>query len=127
MKEASPSPGTSGPKTGQFSAMISSTALDLPEHRAAVKEPCIAAGVFPIGMESLPARDASGIAVSMEMVDKVDIYLGIYAWRYGWVPDEKNISITEMEFERAVERKAANALREILVPHPVDWTPDRSI
>jgi len=115
MKEASPSPGTSGPKTGQFSAMISSTALDLPEHRAAVKEACIDAGVFPIGMESLPARDASGIAVSMEMVDKVDIYLGIYAWRYGWVPDEKNISITEMEFERAVERKAANALREILI------------
>jgi tetratricopeptide (TPR) repeat protein len=98
--------------------MISSTALDLPEHRAAVKEACIAAGIFPIGMEHLPARDATGITVSLEMVDKADIYLGIYAWRYGWVPDfdnSKEISVTEMEFDRAVERKAAGKLREILI------------
>jgi tetratricopeptide (TPR) repeat protein len=69
-------------------------------------------------MEHLPARDASGIAVSLEMVDKADIYLGIYAWRYGWVPDfdnPKKISITEMEFDHAVERKAAGELREILI------------
>src|SRR5687768_14895170 len=103
---------------GQLKAMISSTALDLPLHRAAVKEACIAAGVFPIGMEHLPARDADGIIVSLEMVDNADIYLGIYAWRYGWAPDfdnPKKISITEMEFDRAVERKAAGKLREILV------------
>ena len=90
---------------GQFTAMISSTALDVPQHRAAVKEACIGAGVFPIGMEDLPARDESGINVSLEMVDEADIYLGIYAWRYGWVPDGKDISITEMEFDHAVKRK----------------------
>ncbi|MFY9618918.1 MAG: DUF4062 domain-containing protein [Pyrinomonadaceae bacterium] len=98
--------------------MISSTALDLPEHRAAVKEACIAAGFFPIGMEHLPARDASGIKVSLEMVDRADLYLGIYAWRYGWVPDfdnPKKISITEMEFDRAIERKTEGKLREILI------------
>lgn len=98
--------------------MISSTALDLPEHRAAVKEACIAAGFFPIGLEQLPARDANGIKVSLEMVDQADIYLGIYAWRYGWVPDfdnPKNISVTEMEFDRAIERKAEGKLREILI------------
>lgn len=98
--------------------MISSTALDLPEHRAAVKEACIAAGFFPIGMEHLPARDANGIKVSLEMVDKANIYLGIYAWRYGWVPEFDNpnaISITEMEFDRAIERKTEGKLREILI------------
>ncbi|HEX4630467.1 MAG TPA: DUF4062 domain-containing protein [Chthoniobacterales bacterium] len=94
--------------------MISSTAVDLPEHRAAVKEACLAAGIFPIGMEHLPARDASGIKVSLEMVDNADIYLGIYAWRYGWVP-EKDISITEIEFDRAVERKVTGHIREILI------------
>ena len=110
MTAASSSSGADGPKPGQFTAMISSTALDLPEHRAAVREACIGAGVFPIGMEQLPARDASGITVSLEMVDKADIYLGIYAWRYGWVPDGKNISITEMEFARAAERKLCEIL-----------------
>ena len=99
----------------QFTAMISSTALDLPEHRAAVKEACIAARVFPIGMEHLPARDAGGVTVSMEMVDQADIYLGIYAWRYGWVPDGKDLSVTELEFDRAIGRKAAGELREILI------------
>ena len=102
-------------KSGQLTAMISSTALDLPAHRAAVKEACLSAGIFPIGMEYLPARDATGIAVSLEMVDKADIYLGIYAWRYGWVPNGKDVSITEMEFDRAVDRKAAGNLREILI------------
>jgi tetratricopeptide (TPR) repeat protein len=100
---------------GQFTAMISSTALDLPQHREAVKEACIGAGVFPIGMEYQPARDDSGITVSLEMVDKADIYLGIYAWRYGWVPEGKDISITEMEFDQAVKRKAEANLREILI------------
>jgi tetratricopeptide (TPR) repeat protein len=106
---------SSSNKNEQLTAMISSTALDLPEHRAAVEDACIDAGVFPIGMEHIPARDASGIKVSLAMVDQADIYLGIYGWRYGWVPDGKDVSITEMEFERAVERKAAGKLREILI------------
>ena len=102
-------------KPGQWTAMISSTAVDLPEHRAAVKEACLSCGVFPIGMEHLPARDATGITVSLEMVEQADIYLGIYAWRYGWVPDGKDISITEMEFDHAVERQKAGKIRELLI------------
>jgi hypothetical protein len=69
-------------------------------------------------MERLPARDATGVQVSLEMVDKAHIYIGIYAWRYGWVPDFDNpekISITEMEFNRALERKQRGELKEILI------------
>ena len=111
-------------KPGQFTAMISSTAVDLTEHRAAVEQACLDCGVFPIGMEHLPARDASGIKASLEMVDDADIYIGIYAFRYGWVPDGKEISITEMEFDRAVERQEQGDLEELLIftahkKHPV--------
>src|ERR1041384_1999848 len=105
-------------KPGQPAAMIRSAAFDLPEHRAAVEQACLDAGVFPIGMEHMPARDANGIKVSLDMVEQADIYLGIYAWRYGWVPDFENpkkISVTEMEFDYVVERKAAGKLREILI------------
>lgn len=56
-------------------------------------------------MENLPARDADAIRVSMGMVDKADIYIGIFAWRYGHKPEGHDFSITEMEFNRAVERK----------------------
>ena len=102
-------------RPGQLTAMISSTAADLPDHRAQVVEACLREGVFPIGMEQLPARDASGIQASLEMVNQADIYIGIYAWRYGWVPDGSDISITEMEFNRAVERQARGELKEVLV------------
>jgi tetratricopeptide (TPR) repeat protein len=92
-------------KPGQKTAMISSTSIDLPAHRREVEKACLREGIFPIGMENLPARDADAIRVSMEMVDKADIYIGIFAWRYGYRPEGDNISITEMEFNRAVERK----------------------
>ncbi len=114
-------------KPGQLTAMISSTALDLPEHREQAVRACLSAEIFPIGMEQLPARDAHGIRVSLEMVDQADIYIGIYAMRYGWIPNFDNpakISVTEMEFNRAVERKNRGELQEILIflmddAHPI--------
>src|SRR5919206_2617684 len=104
MSAPNPTPveASTEPRPGQFTAMLSSTALDLPEHRKLAHQACLEAGVFPIGMEQLSARDATGIAASLEMVDQADIYIGIYAFRYGWVPDGHDISITEMEFDRAV-------------------------
>jgi hypothetical protein len=84
--------------------MISSTSLDLPEHRQQAIDACLRQSVFPVAMEHLPASDADAIRVSMEMVNKADIYIGVFAWRYGHVPKGHDISITEMEFNRAVER-----------------------
>jgi tetratricopeptide (TPR) repeat protein len=91
-------------KPGQKTAMISSTSIDLPTHRREVEKACLRESIFPIGMENLPARDADAIRVSLEMVDKADIYIGIFAWRYGHKPEGHDISITEIEFNRAVER-----------------------
>jgi hypothetical protein len=85
-------------------AMISSTSVDLPEHRKEAMDACLRQGIFPRAMEHLPARDADAIRVSLEMVDEADIYIGIYAWRYGHIPEGHDISITEMEFNRAEER-----------------------
>ncbi len=51
-------------------AMISSTAADLPQHREQAMYACLRQGFFPIAMEHLPARDADAIRVSMEMVEK---------------------------------------------------------
>ena len=68
-------------------AMISSTSIDLPEHRKQVIEACQRMDFFPEAMEHLPARDANAIRASLELVDKADLYLGIFAWRYGHIPD----------------------------------------
>ena len=37
------------------------------------------------------------------MVDEADVYVGVFAYRYGYVPEGHDISITEMEYNRAVE------------------------
>ena len=86
-------------------AMISSTTLDLPEHRQRVKTACEAADVLPKMMENLTARDEDAVSTSLSMVDAADIYIGIYGRRYGHVPKGATTSITEMELDRAIERK----------------------
>jgi len=88
----------------RMDVFISSTARDLPIHRKEAMDACLRMGMFPIMMEHLPARDADAIEASLQMVDEAEIYVGIFAWRYGYVPNGHAISITEMEYQRAVER-----------------------
>src|SRR5215471_12469671 len=100
-------------------AVISSTSIDLPEHRRQVIEACQRLDFFPDAMEHLPARDADAIRVSLEMVDKADLYLGIFAWRYGHIPEGYEVSITELEFNRAVERGIPVLVFTIHQEHPL--------
>jgi hypothetical protein len=83
--------------------MISSTARDLPEHREQVRRACEQAGFAPHDMmEHLTALNADAIAASLRMVENAEVYIGIFANRYGSVPSGHKISITEMEYDRAV-------------------------
>ncbi len=84
--------------------MISSTAIDLPEHRDLVKDACLRQGMYPVMMEHMAAADATAIEESLRIVNEADIYLGIFAYRYGYIPQGYTISITEMEYNRAAER-----------------------
>jgi tetratricopeptide (TPR) repeat protein len=88
--------------------MISSTVLDLPNHRKEVMRGCLQRHMLPKMMEHRPANDDDAIVASLKLVDEADIYIGIFAHRYGHVPkDIRNpqmISLCEMEYNRAVER-----------------------
>ncbi len=99
--------------------MISSTAIDLPEHRDLVKDACLRQGMFPVMMEHLPAADADAVAESLRMVNEADIYLGIFAYRYGYVPEGYHISITEMEYNCAVERGIPRLIFLMHKKHPL--------
>jgi hypothetical protein len=76
--------------------MISSTAKDLADYREQVKQACLRLGVHPMMMEHLPALDADAIVASLAMVDAAEIYVGVFAHRYGYVPAGREASITEM-------------------------------
>jgi uncharacterized protein HemY len=99
--------------------MISSTARDLPDHRGGIRDACERAGFEPRMMEKLPALDADAIEASLRLVDEADVYVGIFAYRYGYVPDGHDISITEMEYNRAVKRDMPRLIFFIHEDHPV--------
>lgn len=115
-------------RAGTLKAMISSTSLDLPAHRAQVVEACLSQGVFPIDMKHLPARDINPLDVDHEMVDDANVYIGIYAHRYGGIAEGQDKSYTELEFDRAVARKIPCLIFLMSPDHPVlpkdiDMTP----
>ena len=103
--------------------MISSTIADLPVHREQVKDACLRQGMFPKMMELRPPSPDDAISFSLKLVDSADIYVGIYAHRYGCIPETdknlKQISVTEMEYERAVERGIPRLIFIIHKDHPI--------
>jgi tetratricopeptide (TPR) repeat protein len=98
------------PPPGALRVMISSTTLDLPEHRKAAEDAILRAGGFPLAMEHATARSGSdAIRFSRSLVDQTDIYVGVFGHRYGTVPEDPVVnrqrwSATEHEYRRAVER-----------------------
>jgi tetratricopeptide (TPR) repeat protein len=103
--------------------MISSTARDLPDHRKEALDACLRLSMLPIMMEHLPASDEDAISESLRMVNESDIYVGIYAYRYGTIPKGHNISITEMEYNRAKERGIPCLIFLMDKTHPI--TPEQ--
>src|SRR5438067_11549673 len=99
--------------------IISSTARDLPEHRKEVMDACLRQGMFPQMMEHLPALDAEAISTSLALVDEADIYVGVFAHRYGYIPKGYDISITEMEYNRAIQRGIPRLIFIIDKTHPI--------
>src|ERR1700688_647772 len=100
--------------------MISSTARDLPKHREQVRLACERAGYEPREMmENLTAENKSAVEVSLRMVEEADVYLGILAYRYGTVPDGYDVSITEMEYDHAVNLSKPRLVFFSHKDHPV--------
>ena len=87
---------------------LSSTFKDLREHRAAVDQALRRMGHDVIGMEQHVAEGMTPLARSVKDVASADAYVVIVGWRYGSVPEDpvinrKRLSITELEYEAAVE------------------------
>jgi hypothetical protein len=83
------------------SVYISSTRKDLKEHLEAAGESLRRCGYDVETMEKYPARDDRPRSACQADVVKCDIYLGVFAWVYGFAPAEDNpdcTSITELEY-----------------------------
>jgi hypothetical protein len=101
---------------------ISSTFKDLEKHREKVGKSLRKLGHHVVGMEDYVASDERPLDRCLADVAKCDIYLGIFAWRYGFIPDRDNPhrrSITELEYRKAVDEKRTRLI--FLLHHEALW------
>ena len=85
---------------------VSSTFNDLEEHRKKASLAIRRAGHEDAAMEYYVAEDQRPVDRCLADVAQCDLYIGIFAWRYGWIPKKNNrkkLSITEMEYRQAVK------------------------
>jgi Domain of unknown function (DUF4062) len=111
-----------------YKIMLSSTYAELKEHRHAVREAMLNQRMFPIAMEddaALPDQDL--IDASLAKVDESDGYVGLISYRYGQTPvcpdrNQQCLSLTELEFRRALERDIPICMFIMHGDHPVPRT-----
>ena len=85
---------------------LSSTFEDLKEHRAAVYRVLRQMRHDVVSMEDYTAGEARPVEACLADVAACDVYVGVFAWRYGYVPADGNpggLSITELEYRHAGE------------------------
>jgi hypothetical protein len=86
---------------------ISSTTEDLKEHRHAVVDSLRRLGDDPIVLENLSADGHKApFDQSRSLIDSCQLFIGILAWRYGFIPDRDNPdqrSFVELEHRYAWE------------------------
>ena len=103
---------------------ISSTYKDLVEYRAAVRDALWQAGHEVRAMEAYLAADERPLDVCRKDVGECDIYVGIFAWRYGFIPEKDNPekkSITELEYLHAGGSGRERLI--FLLDEGADWKP----
>lgn len=120
---------------------VSSSFEDLREHRAAAIRVLRQMGHEVLAMEDMTAGSVAPLAKVVAMVDRSEAYVGVFAWRYGYVPTRAadppapagtnmpvvkgatpgETSITHYEYLRAVERKLP--VMAFLLDENYPWPP----
>lgn len=80
---------------------VSSTYDDLIDHRAALDDIIRRLSAQFRGMELFGSRPFEPKRVCFDEISSCDVFVGVYAHRYGWIPHGDSLSITEQEFDYA--------------------------
>src|SRR5216684_3925405 len=102
-------------------AFVSSTFIDLESHRRAVREGIRKLEAYDVSMENLGSRDERPKDECLRLVKESDLFVGIYAHRYGYVPDGDSISLTEAEYDTATIAGLPRFIYLVDNDHP--WLP----
>src|SRR5215467_8663807 len=86
-----------------YRAFVSSTFVDLKDHRAHVISSLRRAGFDVDPMEDWTADSDEPKNFSQERLNGCDLCVLLVAFRRGYVPDGESLSITQLEYEAALE------------------------
>ncbi|MFI9011503.1 NACHT domain-containing protein [Actinosynnema sp. NPDC053489] len=81
---------------------VSSTFTDLQDHREAVRTAIRRMGHEDVAMEHYLAEDRRPLDRCLADVRACDLYVVVMAWRYGFVPEGMDRSVTDLEYREAV-------------------------
>lgn len=87
-----------------FKAFVSSTFIDLQEHRSYVIDVLRKAGFFVDPMEDWGAENNEPRVFSQSRVENCDLCILIVGFRRGYIPENGQQSITQLEYEAARKR-----------------------
>ena len=100
---------------------LSSTYLDLIEYRKVVTIALRKQGHDVLQMEVFGATPEEPAEVAKSEINKCDLFVGIYAYRYGAIPKGSDISITEEEYWHA--KNKAKPIFCFCVDENFPWPP----
>ena len=100
---------------------LSSTYVDLREHRRQAAEALERLGQQAGRMEVFGARPEEPQEACFREIDTCDIFVGIYAHRYGYIPPGTEQSITKAEFHHA--KKSGKPIFCFVVNEDYPWPP----
>jgi len=85
---------------------VSSTYDDLREEREAIEQALLhMRSTTFFGMEYFGSQPTTPKAFCLDLVSKSNVYIGIFAHRYGYIDPETGLSMTELEYRKAQECK----------------------
>lgn len=80
---------------------VSATFMDLAECREAVHVAARRLEMEDVAMESYVAQSQQPLEKCLQDVARCELYIGLFAWRYGFTPPGYDKSITELEYREA--------------------------
>lgn len=93
---------------------VSSTYKDLAPYRVAVREALHRMRLQDASMEYFPTSDKEPTELSLDELDRCNVYLGIIGHRFGEFAPDGEHSITQAEYLHALRRKAEGKMRLLL-------------
>lgn len=106
--------------TRRLSIFLSSTSKDLEHYRDQLADTIVQLGMYPITMQAFTPTGDNPVQMSYNYLQEADVFVGIYANRYGYIPDsdvsyttadgaqrqpDGETGITHMEYQWARERE----------------------